>query len=116
MFPNLGYKKDAFLEPSLVSNNSFLHPTTFKQDSFPHLTTMSNLNYNNSSVFPRGPGDPASLSGPAVPGRAPGPNPLDGQGRLTCAIQEGGKLMGHIFVTSRGDWISNARGCRPQQG
>ena len=27
VFPNLGYKKDAFLEPSLVSNNSSSHPT-----------------------------------------------------------------------------------------
>ena len=28
VFPNLGYKKDAFLEPSLVSNNFSLPPTT----------------------------------------------------------------------------------------
>ena len=27
VFPNLGYKKDAFLEPSLVSNNFLLLPT-----------------------------------------------------------------------------------------
>ena len=27
VFPNLGYKKDAFLEPSLVSNNFPLLPT-----------------------------------------------------------------------------------------
>ena len=119
MFPNLGYKKDTFLEPSLVSNNFFLHPITFKQDSFPHLNTMSQYNnnhYNNSSIFPRGPGDPSSLSGPAVPGRASGPNPLDGQGRSTRTVQEGGELMGHVFVTARGDRISNARGYRPQQG
>ena len=28
VFPNLGYKKDAFLEPSLVSNNFSSSPTT----------------------------------------------------------------------------------------
>ena len=28
VFPNLGYKKDAFLEPSLVSNNFPLLPTS----------------------------------------------------------------------------------------
>ena len=28
VFPNLGYKKDAFLEPSLVSNNFPLYPTS----------------------------------------------------------------------------------------
>ena len=27
VFPNLGYKKDAFLEPSLVSNNFSSSPT-----------------------------------------------------------------------------------------
>ena len=67
VFPNLGYKKDAFLELSLVSNNFSLLPTNLKQDSSPHLTTMSNNLISNSSIFPRGPGDPSSLSGPAVP-------------------------------------------------
>ena len=77
---------------------------------------MSNSINNNSTIFPRGPGNPSSLSGPAVPGRALGANPLDRQGRSTRAVQEGGELMGHIFVTARGDRISNARGRCPQQG
>ena len=41
---------------------------------------------------------------------------MDGQGRSTQAVQEGGELMGHIFVTTKGDWISNAQGHCPQQG
>ena len=36
VFPNLGYKKDAFLEPSLVSNNFLLSPN--------NLTTIPTLN------------------------------------------------------------------------
>ena len=56
VFPNLGYKKDAFLEPSLVSNNSSSHPTN-QQATIPTLN-ISNFEQwpapttNNSPVSP----------------------------------------------------------------
>ena len=56
VFPNLGYKKDAFLEPSLVSNNSSSHPTN-QQPTIPTLN-ISNFQQwptpttNNSPVSP----------------------------------------------------------------
>ena len=40
VFPNLGYKKDAFLELSLVSNNSSSHPIN-------QQTTIPTLNISN---------------------------------------------------------------------
>ena len=45
VFPNLGYKKDAFLEPSLVSNNSSSHPTN-------QQTTIPTLNISNFEQWP----------------------------------------------------------------
>ena len=39
VFPNLGYKKDAFLEPSLVSNNFPLYPTN-PHPPFLHSTPL----------------------------------------------------------------------------
>ena len=39
VFPNLGYKKDAFLEPSLVSNNLPLSPN--KPTTIPTLNTTA---------------------------------------------------------------------------
>ena len=39
VFPNLGYKKDAFLEPSLVSNNFSLSPN--KSVTIPILNTTA---------------------------------------------------------------------------
>ena len=41
VFPNLGYKKDAFLEPSLVSNNFPLSPN--KPTPPFHLSTKPRL-------------------------------------------------------------------------
>ena len=45
VFPNLGYKKDAFLEPSLVSNNSSFHPTN-------QQPTIPTLNISNFEQWP----------------------------------------------------------------
>ena len=39
VFPNLGYKKDAFLEPSLVSNNFPFSPN--KPTTIPTLNTTA---------------------------------------------------------------------------
>ena len=39
VFPNLGYKKDAFLEPSLVSNNFPSSPS--KSTTIPNLNTTA---------------------------------------------------------------------------
>ena len=56
VFPNLGYKKDAFLEPSLVSNNSSFLPTN-------HLLNIPTLNISNFEQWP-----PATTnSSPASP-------------------------------------------------
>ena len=41
VFPNLGYKKDAFLEPSLVSNNFPLLPTNLHPPSLPSMLQLS---------------------------------------------------------------------------
>ena len=62
VFPNLGYKKDAFLEPSLVSNNFPLSPN--KSTTIPTLnqttsfliapcppTTCNNNNHSNPLVL-----------------------------------------------------------------
>ena len=43
VFPNLGYKKDAFLEPSLVSNNFSLSPN--------NATTIPTLNQTASFLI-----------------------------------------------------------------
>ena len=43
VFPNLGYKKDAFLEPSLVSNNSPLLPN--------NSTTIPSINQTASFLI-----------------------------------------------------------------
>jgi len=40
VFPNLGYKKDAFLEPSLVSNISSLLPLQTNNTSSPILPCL----------------------------------------------------------------------------
>ena len=45
-----------------------------------------------------------------------GPLPVDALGRSTRAVQEGGEMMGNMFVTMRGDHISRPHGRRPQQG
>ena len=45
VIPNLGYKKDAFLEPSLVSNNSSSHPTN-------QQTTIPTLNISDFEQWP----------------------------------------------------------------
>ena len=45
IFPNLGYKKDAFLEPSLVNNNSSSHPTN-------QQTTIPTLNISDFQQWP----------------------------------------------------------------
>ena len=45
VFPNLGYKKDAFLELSLVSNNSSSHPTN-------QQTTIPTLNISDFESWP----------------------------------------------------------------
>ena len=62
VFPNLGYKKDAFLEPSLVSNNFPLSPN--KPTTIPSInstvsflitpcppTTCNNNNHSNPLVL-----------------------------------------------------------------
>ena len=56
VFPNLGYKKDAFLEPSLVSNNSSSHPTN-------QQTTIPTLNITNFQQWPT----PTTNSNPVSP-------------------------------------------------
>ena len=55
-FPNLGYKKDAFLEPSLVSNNSSSHPTN-------QQTTIPTLNISDFQQWPT----PTTNSSPVSP-------------------------------------------------
>ena len=56
VFPNLGYKKDTFLEPSLVSNNSSSHPTN-------HQPTIPTLNISNFDKWPT----PTANNHPASP-------------------------------------------------
>ena len=56
VFPNLGYKKDAFLEPSLVSNSLSSHPTN-------QQTTIPTLNISNFEQWPT----PTTNSSPASP-------------------------------------------------
>ena len=96
VFPNLGYKKDAFLEPSLVSNNFSLSPNNFNNYSFhqPNRifldSAMSSnnlqqqqpqqsvgavgLNPSSDTFIPRGP---------------LGPLPVDSVGRSTVAMVQG---------------------------
>lgn len=109
VFPNLGYKKDAFLEPSLVSNISLLLPTSKQHHVFPN-TSMSS---NQSTV-----GDVGSvhhgLSGPAVPGSSPMVLPIDRHNSSTRSREDGGEMIGPTFVTIRGDCISCPHGRRPQ--
>ena len=56
VFPNLGYKKDAFLEPSLVSNNSSSYPTN-------PLLNIPTLNISDFQQWPQA----TTNSSPASP-------------------------------------------------
>ena len=126
VFPNLGYKKDAFLELSLVSNNFPLPPN--KPTTIPTLNTtalflivpcpptacnsMQQQQPQSATATPCL--DPWS---PCFTPRGPvGPLPVDALGRSAQAIQEGGEMRGNMFVTTRGDQISRPHGRRPQNG
>ena len=123
VFPNLGYKKDAFLEPSLVSNNFPLLTQQTNNHSYSQLyrfildsAMSSNSMQQQQSQQPIGtPGlDPRS---PRFAPRGPtGPLPVDTLGCLARAIQEGGEMRGNMFVTMRGDQISCPHGRRPPHG
>ena len=81
VFPNLGYKKDAFLEPSLVSNNSSSHSN----------------NQQQSGLSPRAPdfAPSGSLSGPGVIGT---PAPVDSLGRSGVALMQGGQMCAMFIL------------------
>ena len=123
VFPNLGYKKDAFLEPSLVSNNFPLLPNADNHHSDHQLhrsildSTMSSNNLQQQQLQqPIGsPGSHPVLAG-VVPRSNAGPLPVDTLGRSARLVQEGGKMRGNTFVTIRGDHISCPHGRRPPQG
>ena len=119
-FPNLGYKKDAFLELSLVSNNFSSSPNNHSYPQCHRFIPDSAMSSN--SMQQQQPQSPAVTPGldPRSPRFAPrgpsGPLPVDALGRSTRALQEGGEMRGNMFVTSRGDQISRPHGRRPQQG
>ena len=122
-FPNLGYKKDAFLELSLVSNNFPLLTQQTNNHSYPqrHSFILDSAMSSNS-MQQQQPQQPVDTFGfdprpPHFTPRGPvGPLPVDALGRSARAIQEGGEMRGNTFVTSRGDQISRPHGCCPQQG
>ena len=138
-FPNLGYRKDAFLEPSLVSNNfSSSSQTISKHSNSQHqqLSAMaSSNNKQSSSLSAHAPdfvpfGD---LSGPGVPGD---PAPVDSLQGSTVVGMQGSAMYAvvscqrfsmthiivvfrvdpHTFVMARGDHISRPPRHHPQQG
>ena len=121
VFPNLGYKKDAFLEPSLVSNNFSSQPTS--NHSYPQRHRLI-LNSTMSSSNMQQQQPQSTTSSPGLDPRSPrftprgpiGPLPVDALGRSTQALQEGGEMRGNTFVTTRGDQISRPHGRRPQYG
>ena len=103
VFPNLGYKKDAFLEPSLVSNNFPLSPNNpTNNHSYPQhqqLRAMANPNNQQpSSLSSRAPDfiPAGNLSGPGVAG---GPAPVDSIGRSGVALMQGGQMCA-MFILS----------------
>ena len=65
---------------------------------------------------PSGPPGLNPMSVGFVPRGPAGPLPVETFGCLTRSVQEGGKMRGNTFVTSRGNHISRPHGCRPQQG
>ena len=138
VFPNLGYKKDAFLEPSLVSNNSSSHPTNQQ----PTIPTLNISNFDqwlpatmNSSptsplmlltLFPLGICLVLEFLGVLLQWTR-----LDVWGWLLCRVVKCARCSfswfkveltsrfrvdNHMFVTARGDRISRPPGQRPQQG
>ena len=97
VFPNLGYKKDAFLELSLVATTShFFTQQTDIQHSYHQLyhfilnSTMSSNNLQQQQ--PQQSSGPAGLnpgSGTFVPRGPLGPLPVDSVGRSTVAMLHG---------------------------
>ena len=51
-----------------------------------------------------------------VPQSSSGPLPVDALGHSAQSVQEGGKMRGNRFVTTRGDQISCPHGHHPQHG
>ena len=123
VFPNLGYKKDTFLEPSLVSNNFPLLTQQLNNHSYPqrHSSILDSAMSSNS-MQQQQPQQPigAPVLDPRSPHFAPrgpaGPLPVDALGCLAQALQDGSEMRGNTFVTTRGDQISRPHGHRPQQG
>ena len=120
VFPNLGYKKDAFLEPSLVSNNFSSSPNNHSFPQHHRFILDSTMSANNMQQ--QQPQHPFATPGldPRSPRSAPrgltGPLPVDALGHSSQSVQEGGEMRGNTFVTTRGDQISRPHGRRPQQG
>ena len=65
---------------------------------------------------PIGPPGLNPVSHSFVPRGPDGPLPVEALGRSTRLLQEGGKMRGNTFVTTRGDQISRPHGHRPPQG
>ena len=121
VFPNLGYKKDAFLEPSMVNNNFSPYPTNHHPHSYyqhHHLILDSAMSSNNlqqqQPQQPSGPPGLSAMSSSFVPRGPTGPLPVDSLGRLARLVQEGGEMRGNTFITRRGNQISHPHGhCLP---
>ena len=138
VFPNLGYKKDAFLELSLVSNNSSSHPTN------QHFN-IPTLNISDFQQWPA----PTTNSSPASPlmlltlfplgillvlellGFLLQWTRLDIREWLLCRavkcarcsfswfkveLTSRFRVDNHMFITTRGDCISRPPRRHPQQG
>ena len=92
MVPNLGYKKDAFLEPSLISNFPFDTPTTTT------LTTMSPTHRTNRQACRQ----PASST--------PSPSLSNGSVAWSNSFLRGGIQNLQEYQTPQGEVLS-----RPNQ-
>ena len=105
---NLGYKKDTFLEPSLVATTTHLSQQTNNHHSHPKPyqlipCAMSTNNAQQSTgLFASAPGfNPSGhLAGPGVPSRGLA---VDSMSQSTVAVAQGGYMSNNVFITTRGD-------------
>ena len=118
VFPNLGYKKDAFLEPywlattSHFSQQTYIHHSYHQHYSSSFDSAMSSNNLQQQQLQqPIGPPGLNPVLAGVVPRGPAGPLPVDALGHSARSVQEGGEMRGNMFVIIRGDHIS-----RPPQG
>ena len=120
--PILGYKKDAFLEPSLDSNKPTTTPstpTTYQYSTHPlivQLSEMSSHSSNSNSSFSSAASHHSQPSTGATVLPRPGGGDMAGPSERSTLASGGRMTSMHVFQTTRGDRISSPPGRRPNFG